>query len=195
MEKQGFDPDTKTLVEIIQFCERMEEAEDFGVGQDAQKTKMTTNKVKYDKVKADKKEKSSLSNDQKHCLIHGDNHTHNSDECHVLVKRVQAMHCSDGEERKPPYKKPWNRDAAKGNGSSKKELAAFVRKQARKELHAFTKQRKTSALFKDNETGSISSSRRELDLSSFDYDKMDSLVIDLADKAEQSDEDGSDVSV
>jgi hypothetical protein len=35
MEKQGFDPDTKTLVEIIQFCERMEEAEDFGVGLDA----------------------------------------------------------------------------------------------------------------------------------------------------------------
>ncbi len=91
MEKQGFDPDTKTLVEIIQFCERMEEAEDFGVGRDAQKTKTTTNKVKYDKVKydkvkTDKKEKSSSSGDQKYCLIHGDNHTHDSDECHVLVK-------------------------------------------------------------------------------------------------------------
>jgi hypothetical protein len=46
MEKQGFDPDTKTLVKIIQFCERMEEAEDFGVGRDAQKTKATHNKVK-----------------------------------------------------------------------------------------------------------------------------------------------------
>jgi hypothetical protein len=35
MEKQDFDPDTKTLVKIIQFCERMEEAENFGNGRDA----------------------------------------------------------------------------------------------------------------------------------------------------------------
>jgi hypothetical protein len=195
MEKQDFDPDTKTLVKIIQFCKRMEEAEDFCVGRDAQKTKTTTNKVNHDKVKTNKKEKSSLSGNQKYCLIHEDNHTHNSDKCHVLVKWVQAMRRSDGEERKPPHKKPWNRDATKGNGSSKKELAAFVRKQAWKELHAFTKQRKASASSKENETGSISSSGGELDLSSFDYDKMDSLVIDLADKAKQSNEDGSNVSV
>jgi hypothetical protein len=146
-------------------------------------------------VKANKKEKSSSSGNQKYCLIHGDNHTHNSDECHILVKRVQAMRRSDGEERKPPHKKPWNRDAAKGNGASKKELAAFVRKQARKELHAFTKQCKTSASSKDDETGSVSSSGGELDLSSFDSDEMDNLAIDLADDAEQSSEDGSDVSV
>jgi hypothetical protein len=176
MEKQDFDPDTKTLVKIIQFCERMEEAEDFGNGRD-------------------KKEKSVLSGNQKHCLIHGDNHTHNSDECHVLVKRVQAMRRSDGEERKPPHKKPWNRNAAKGNGSSKKELAAFVRQQARKELHAFTKQRKTSASSKDNETESVSSSGGEIDLSSFDYDEMDNLVIYSADEAKPNNEDGSDVSV
>jgi hypothetical protein len=136
-----------------------------------------------------------LYGDQKHCLIHGDNHTHNSDECHVLVKRVQAMRRSDGEGRKPPHRKPWNRDAAKGNGSSKKELAAFVRKQARKELHAFTKRRKTSASSKDDDTKSVSSSGGELDLSSFDYDEMDNLAIDSADDAEQSNEDGSDVSV
>jgi hypothetical protein len=195
MEKQDFDPDTKTLVENIQFCKRMEEAENFGVGRDAQKTKMTTNKVQHDKVKANKKEKSSLSGNQKYCLIHGDNHTHNLDECHVLVKRVQAMRRSDGEERKPLHKKPWNRDAAKGNGSSNKDLAAFVRKQARKELHTFTKQRKTSASSKDDETGSVSSSGGELDLSSFDYDEMDNLFINSADKTEQSNEDGSDVSV
>jgi hypothetical protein len=82
----------------------MELAKDFGIGQDAQKTKTTTNKVKHNKVKTNKKEKSSLSGDQKHCLIHGDNHTHNSDECHVLVKRVQAICRHNGNKRKPPLK-------------------------------------------------------------------------------------------
>jgi hypothetical protein len=70
-----------------------------------------------------------------------------------------------------------------------------VWQQARKELHAFTKQCKTSASSKEDETGSVSSSGGELDLSSFDYDKMDKLAIDSADEAEQSSEDGSDVSV
>jgi hypothetical protein len=105
------------------------------------------------------------------------------------------MRRSDGEERKPSHKTPWNRDAAKGNGSSKKELAAFVQKTARKELHAFTKRRKTLASSKDDDTKSVSSSGGELDLSSFDSDEMDNLAIDSADDAEQSNEDGSDVSV
>jgi hypothetical protein len=87
-------------------------------------------------------------------------------------------------------------DAAKGNGSSKKELAAFVRQhQARKELHAFTKQCKTLALSKDNETGSVSSSGGELDLSLFDYNEMANLVIDSMDEAKQKAKDGSNVSV
>jgi hypothetical protein len=68
-----------------------------------------------------------------------------------------------------------------------------VRKTAWKELHAFTKQRKTSASSKDDDTKSVSSSGGELDLSSFDYDEMDKLAIDS--DAEQSSEDGSDVSV
>jgi hypothetical protein len=44
------------------------------------------------------------------------------------------MRRHNNDKRKPLNKKPWNRDAIKGNDSSKKELAAFVRQQAQKEL-------------------------------------------------------------
>jgi hypothetical protein len=43
--------------------------------------------------------------------------------------------------------------------------------------------------------GSVSSSGGELDLSLFDYDKMDNLILDLADETEQKAKNGSDVSV
>jgi hypothetical protein len=51
MEKQDFDPDDKSLIEVVQFCERMEEAKDFQPDKG--------NKKDTKKSKADKKEKSS----------------------------------------------------------------------------------------------------------------------------------------
>jgi hypothetical protein len=57
-----------------------------------------------------------------------------------------------------------------------------------------SKRRKTSTSSQEEDTKSVSSSGGELDLSSFDYDEMDKLAIN-SDEAEQSSEDGSDVSV
>jgi hypothetical protein len=197
MEKQDFDPDTKTLIEVIQFCERMEEAKDFQPGRDAKKNH--SNK----KAKGERKyEKSAPSgNGPKHCLLHGDNHTHVMDECHVLKKQAAALRCrNDDDDRKPPYKKSWKRDAEKGTNSSKKELAAFVRKQARKELHAFAKKRKASSDEDDEEeeksVGSLNHFEDgEIDLSAFNYSEMDDLKIDSDDDTVQSAKGKSDVSV
>jgi hypothetical protein len=198
MEKQDFDPDTKTLIEVIQFCERMEEAEDFRPGRDAKKT--NSNK----KAKGEKKhENSAPSGDgPKHCLLHGDNYTHVTDECHVLKKQAAALRRRDDDDnRKPPYtNKSWKRDADKETGSSKKELAAFVRKQARKELHAFAKKRKASSDEDDEEdeksTGSLNQFEDgEVDLSAFNYGEMDNLKIDSDDDTVQSAKGRSDISV
>jgi hypothetical protein len=149
MEKQDFDPDDKSLIKVVQFCKRMEEAEDFHRDKD--------NKKNTKKPKANKKEKSSLSEGPKHCLLHGDNYTHNTDECHVLKKQAKSLRHWDDDNRKPPYKnKSWKQDVEQGTSSSKKELAAFVQKQACKELHAFAKKRKALS-FEDNKEGSIGS--------------------------------------
>jgi hypothetical protein len=198
MEKQDFDPDTKTLIEVIQFCERMEEAEDFQPGRDAKKNH--SNK----KAKGEKKhEKSAPSaTGPKYCLLHGDNHTHVTDECHVLKKQAGALRRrnDDDDDRKPPYKKSWKRDADKGTNSSKKELAAFVRKQARKELNAFAKKRKASSdEDDDDEEKSVGSLNHfvagEIDLSAFNYSEMDNLKIDSDDDTVQTAKGKSDVSV
>jgi hypothetical protein len=48
MDKQDFNSITKTLAEVVDFCERMEAAEDFEPARDGQKT---SSKSKPDKKK------------------------------------------------------------------------------------------------------------------------------------------------
>jgi hypothetical protein len=192
MEKQDFDPDDKSLIEVVQFCERMEEAEDFQPDNKG-------NKKDPKKSKADKKETSSSPEGPKHCLLHGDNYTHTTDECHVLKKQAKSLRHWDDDDRKPPYKnKSWKRDAEQGTSSSKKELAAFVRKQARKELHAFAKKRKASSSAEDEE-GSVGSLHHleagEIDLATFNYSEMDDLKIESDNDTVKSTKDKSEISV
>jgi hypothetical protein len=193
MEKQDFNPDDKSLIKVVQLCKRMEEAEDFHPNKDS--------KENNKKPKANKKEKSSLLEGSKHCILHGDNYTHTTDKCHVLKKQAKSLCHWDDDNCKPPYKnKSWKRDADKETNSSKKELAAFVRKQARKELHAFAKKRKASSDEDDEEdeksTGSLNQFEDgEVDLSAFNYCEMDNLKIDSDDDTVQSAKGKSDISV
>jgi hypothetical protein len=83
MEKQDFDPDDKSLIKVVQFCERMEEAKGFHPNKG--------NKKNDKKPKANKKEKSFLLEGPKHCLLHGDNYTHTTDECHVLKRQAKSL--------------------------------------------------------------------------------------------------------
>jgi hypothetical protein len=117
----------------------------------------------------------------------------------VLKKQAKSLRHWDDDDCKPPYKnKSWKQDAEQGTSSSKKELAAFVRKQARKELHAFAKKRKASS-FKDNDKGSVGSLHNleagESDLAAFTYSEMDNLKIDSDNNTVKSTKDKSKVSV
>lgn len=180
MDKQGFDPLEKSLQEVVDFCERMEASEDFDPAREGGKTKSKDGKSN----KSPHKGKSSGGS--KHCLFHGNNDTHNTDDCLVLKKQVGALRNNKDGDRKPPFKsKTWKRDADKSTNSSKKELAAFVRKQTRKELYAFAKKRKISEDEEDQESvhamedGEVSDG--EVDLSKLNFGDMNDLKIDSDD--------------
>jgi hypothetical protein len=93
--------------------------------------------------------------------------------------------------------------------SSKKELAAFVRKQACKELHAFAKKHKALSS-KDNKEGSVGSLHQleegsvgslhhleagKIDLAAFNYSEMDDLKIESDNDTVKSTKDKSKISV
>jgi hypothetical protein len=183
MDKQDFDPIVKTLTEVVDFCERMEAAEDFEPARDGQKT---SHKSKSDKKKNYSKQgKSDSRSSGKCCLLHGNNPSHTMDKCHILKKQAQSLRKTaerDGNQKPAFNNKTWKRDASKSTTTSKKELATFVRKQARKELYAFAKKRKITN--EDDDEKSVASLNNieskedgKIDLSTFNFQDMDNLKI------------------
>ena len=184
MDKLDFDPVVQPLSEVLNFCERMEAAEDFEPARDGKKTN-GNGKKSPNKPSANKTGKGG------YCLLHGDNPTHTTDECHVLKKQAKSLRSNDGA-KKPAFKnKTWKRDADKSTNSSKKELATFVRKQARKELYAFAKKRKVEEDAEDLNNIEMEDGEEvdgEIDLSIFNYSKMGNLKIDSDDESEDDDD-------
>jgi hypothetical protein len=197
-DKQDFDPIIKTLTEVVNFCKRMEAAEDFEPARDGQKT---SHKSKSDKKKDYSKQgKSDSKSSDKYCLLHRNNPSHTTDKCHVLKKQAQSL-CKtaerDGDQNPAFNNKTWKRDASKSATTSKKELATFVSKQARMELYAFTKKRKMTD--DDDDEMSVASLNNieskedsKIDLSAFNFQDMDNLKINSEDDLDSS---SSDVSV
>lgn len=178
MDKQDFDPMEKTFRQVIDFCQRMEASEDF---EPSATTKTTDNKGSKNS-KSNKKPKASGGGSDYECMFHGKNNTHSTEDCLVLKNQVKSLKGDGG--KSPSKNKTWKRNADENKTKTRKELAAFVRKQARKELHAFAKKRKESSKKEDSDDESSGSlnAMDNIDLSDFNYAKMDDLKIDSEDE-------------
>ena len=195
MDRQGFDPITKSVLEVVNFLEQIETAEegDFQKVDHGQKSGSNNNNDK-------KKKNSSSSNKGKYCLLHGKG-GHSTEECHHMKDQAKKMKNSSSSGEKKSYgNKTWSRKANDATNSSKKELAAFIKKSikegVKKELHAIDKKRKASD--DDSSTGSVdmhafdkkpaAKPKRQVkctldelmdrDLKGFNYEAMDNLRIE-----------------
>ena len=144
MDRQGFDPLTKSVGEVVAFLEQIENAKEFD-GQEVdhnQKASSDNNK----------KKKSSQSKG-KYCMLHGKGN-HSTDECNTLkeqTKKIKGGSSSGGNgngggNNKKFGNKTWTRKATDSTNSNKKELAAFIKKsvaeKVSKEMFAIEKKRK-----------------------------------------------------
>ena len=176
MDRQDFEPYTELMARTVDFCERLELAEDFH----PDIAKKSSNKNK----KAKKSHGSSKKNDDgdKWCEYH-ESSTHNTSECSVL-KRLKAK--GNGG-RKKSANKTWKRKLEDAKGYSKKELAAIGKKaskaaikKAKKELNALSAKRKKEELDDDlsvassNSLNALDKEEKELDkaMRDFDFDKV-----------------------
>ena len=172
MDRQGFDPINKRLREVVDFMERIEQSEDF----DGQKVDHGQPKTQG-QGKAKKKSKSSSGT--AYCLIHGKG-SHSSDECKVLQEQAKKLkEGGTGQSRGKFGNKTWSRKATESSQSSKKDLAAFIKKQVakgvQKELLSSDKKRKAK---EDLDLNAF-----EGDLRGFNYEDMDNLKIDSDDES------------
>ena len=171
MDRQGFDPVTATLAEVVNFMERIEQAEDSEGHRVDHSQKGNNNNGKS------KKAKTKGNGGNKHCLVHG-KCSHTSDECEVLKKRAEEYKSNKGNSGGGFSNKTWTRKADESTKSSKKDLAAFIKKAVsqgvRRELNSIDKKRKGD----DLDLNAI-----DMDLNGFNYEDMDNLKIDSDDES------------
>ncbi len=117
MARQGFDSMIHSPIDVIEFCERIENLEDF-------------EPVQKNSGKLVKKNKTTKEGKGKCCALHG-NVGHSTEEC----RTIQAM--KKKEAGNPPSKnKTWTRKASDAEKKARKDLATFVRKQVKAEMEA-----------------------------------------------------------
>jgi hypothetical protein len=168
MEKQGFDPmdHVDEIHKVVDFMERIESSEDF-------EEKATKPKAK-DNSNGKKKSRTQESNDSKFfCMFHGHNNTHNTDDCH-LVKKLVSQSKSNNENSSNRKKVEWSDKASDSRKKSRKELAAFVKKEIAKGVQ------KTLAS-KKRKTDDLDLNALEAELSDFNYEDMDNLSLNSKD--------------
>ena len=185
MDKQGFDPFSHQLNDVVDKLEDIETAEGF----DAEATKVTTKKDKKKPAKAKGNNNKSSNNttengNKKHCLFHGWG-GHSTDECERLKSQVKKLKAEkSGNEKtnnnnsKKDDKKSvsWKKKAedAKGNDS----FVTFMNETVQRTVNDAVSNGKRKS--DDDSTGSIAALKdiEDMDLSEFDYQKMEDIVIE-----------------
>ena len=168
MDRQRFDPVSHSLMEVVDFMEGIETAEDFN----------GTTVPKKPAKKNSSNNKSLTSSMEKYCMLHGKG-SHSTEECQKLkaeAKRLKSGTYSSGDS-KPKFSKnkSWSRKANDGKEKTKSDLNAIVNKAIKagikagvqKELNAIDKKRKSEEAAED-----------ELNLADFDYSDMEKLSIE-----------------
>jgi hypothetical protein len=181
MDRQGFDPLTKTPYETLAFMENIEASEDFDADK---KVAVATKKGNGKKKTGNYGNNNEESNGSKYCMLHGKNNTHHTENCNTLkadVKKRKNNNNSNG----TGTKKTWKNKSKDSTDDSKKELAALVKKvnklTKQAELNAIEpiRKRKVNYPTKMDEEVESEAMLAELDaeLKEFNYGKLDQMTI------------------
>jgi hypothetical protein len=137
MDRQDFDPfATEDIQSLVQFCERMESAEDF---HDTSNKQGSNSKNSYKKTKFSNNKGKPSKGNGKWCEYH-ETDTHDTSECSVL-KKMKESRRSNSSDKKPFNKnKTWTKKSDDAKKFSKKELNALVKKASEKAVKKATKE-------------------------------------------------------
>jgi hypothetical protein len=176
MDRQGFDPMEKSPGEIVDFMERIENAEEHD-SDPKTKTVNNNNNKKDAKKGSGNNNKGKGSSNSYYCAIHKNNPTHDAENCNQikrLRKENENKSTSSGGKSK---NKSWTRKAQEETDKSKKELATYIKKAVnegvRKELKALDRKRKS-----DSDDESLDNFMMEVDLKDFDCTGLENLSLD-----------------
>jgi hypothetical protein len=144
MDKQDFDPFRRgtTLLNLVEFCERIESTEDSPTITRSNTTSSSSKKAKTSNNSKGK----TVKSDGKYCAYH-DTNSHDTSECETL-KKLKAQG-KNPKGSKSDSGKTWKKQSSEAKTFSKKELTVIVKKasdkafkKAKKELNSVAKRKK-----------------------------------------------------
>jgi hypothetical protein len=183
MDKQGFDPVTKSPEQVTDFLEQLETAEDF----DPDKQKQVNNNNNNNKNKGKMQKQGSnnnAKNGDKYCMLHGKGN-HSTDECRNMQAQAKRMKTNGGDSKPSGSKnKTWNRkDGDKKKVTfGKNEINTLVKKAAKKaakkEINALSKKRKSEDSDSEEEMNNIEERIEDMDLNNFNSEDLKKVLDD-----------------
>ena len=194
MDRQGFDPFEQPLFQVINFMERIEESEDPRT-HDNQAKQQKKPAPKGGNKKSDGWKKVSSNDSDKprfHCMLHGWNSTHDTEDCRVLQSQAKKLK-SDSGNSYGHKGSSWNKGGNSNNPKAikdGKEINAFIKKAiakgVKREMHSLKRKASASASTSSDEDGEIHMIQKELDavdiqLKGFNYSDMDKMQVEEED--------------
>jgi len=185
MDHQGLDPLASTPNDVVAFMERIEMSEDFDG--DRKTTKVAPGKGKK---KSGYAKGSSDADGSKHCMLHGNDNTHDTSECKTLMAQAKKLKGNNGASNKGKgSNKSWKNKAKDKTDDSKKELAALIKKATevikKSELNAIEPVKKRKVNWPSEEEELCAP---DANLKDFNYEDMDKM--DLKGESEEEQEEG-----
>jgi len=179
MDRQDFNPfHVQNINAIVDFCERLESAEDFNPDTKPKSTNKSSKKSRSGP------QNSKNSGGNKWCDYHESN-THNTSECSVLKKLKESKSGSgDGKAKDKSKNKTWERKSNDAKKFTQKELNTMVKKATKKavaatkkELNAIAKRKKDD----DDDDDSVASIHMletkmkdvDAELKKFNFDELE----------------------
>jgi hypothetical protein len=170
MERQGFDPLLNTPHELMKFCERLECAEAIE-GKFNKVEKKNSNKKN-----GNKKSKNDSSSDEKYCHFHGKGN-HSSNDCKTLKAMAESAKKNSSNKFRSnkngnSKNKTWSKKAEDAKENTKKDLAAFIKKQIQAELNA-VEDDSSNKRKADSDAESSDDEINMIDAANFDFSNLD----------------------
>ena len=176
MDKQGFDPFSTDLNQVVAKLEDIEMAEGF----DANAVKVTPKKDKKKAKPGNKKSGSGNNNNQndngkKHCMFHGWG-SHTTEECEHLKKQVKKLKAEkSGNDSSKDNKKSGDWKKKADNAKGQDHFVTFMNQTVEKAVKQAVKSNKRKS--DDDSSGSLAAFDG-MDISDFDYEKMERMIIE-----------------
>ena len=104
MRLQDFDTSQRTFADLLDFCENLEELEEL---EQQTSTRKTGSKKENSRNKKRKAESEFSEGKKYYCMLHGNNNSHNSEDCTVMknqAKKMKGMYKAQPSERRAQYK-------------------------------------------------------------------------------------------